>query len=142
MFLLRNLSSRPTIFNGSIVMLPEVGGRPGRISETALWILETASAHGDRDGGRVENFRLDGRSWRASSRIWHRGQIEGEASGVVARRAFLSRSARTFMLEVFIDTICVGCEMKWSAAVPTLATSSKLFGYAENPGFRLVQGGS
>ena len=127
MFLLRNLSSLPTILNGSIVMLP-VGGRFGRMSETAFCILETAAAHGDRCEGRVENMRLDGRMPRASSLVWHRGHMErGLVLFLDARIARESRSARVFMLTDCIDNQSNGGRIK-----ATSYSVSSTFGKSEN----------
>lgn len=96
-FLLRNLSSLPTIFNGSIVMLL-LFGRLGSTSETVSCILATAAAHAESCLDLVENFRLAGRKLLFSRRIRQRGQRDdGEiVDGICS--ALGSCSTRALML--------------------------------------------
>jgi hypothetical protein len=98
MFVLRNLSSRPTIFRGSMVILSLVGGRLGRMSETVFCILDTAAAHAECFFAEDENFRFAGRRWVASRWIKQRGQMDGAEDGGDTRRALDSRRTRALML--------------------------------------------
>lgn len=63
MFLLRNLSSRPTSFKGSVVtfLSPGDGGPFGRMSETVFCSFETAAAHAEDDEAVEEKVRLEDR---------------------------------------------------------------------------------
>lgn len=107
MFLLRNLSSRPTSFRGSIeTFFPSsVGGRLGSISETELWIFDTAAAHADDERAVEEKVRLEDGKFVDSMRKRHCGHTARAAADEELRNEGTSRRMRGLKLEGGIKEI-------------------------------------